>query len=1204
MTPFDLLHTPLRGTNLIEAAAGTGKTYAIEGLFLRLVLEKELPVEQILVVTFTRAATAELRDRIYRRLARARDILAGGSREDEDLRQQLAGCASVPLAKLGRLLGQALMDFDRAAIFTIHGFCQRVLYENAFETGSAFDAELIQDQTPILVEVVEDFWRQQVSGQPPEFLQFCKTSLGSPDRLMELARKATAADFAITPRRDEPCLRAESLAAYRRQLDRLRECWRQGRDEAGRILRKAPLNGRTYGTLAQPEDGDGISGRERTLRDLFDALDAYLAEPHPQYPPPAAVSRLSAAGLARVTLRRQPAPSHPVFDACDALQRADETLAAEMSSQLIYIKSLLVSRTLAELERRKSEKGRLSFDDLLRRVDRALGSSRGNALVRAVRGRYLAALVDEFQDTDDRQYAVFERLFSAPPHLLFMIGDPKQAIYGFRGADIFSYLRAAKNAESRYSLVHNWRSSAGLVRAVNALFSRCAAPFLFADIGFIPGTAANETPAGSEPAMVIWHLEAQRYRADGKPLAATEAQSLLAGSVTAEIQQLIADQRLNTPAAAIAVLVRTNRQAELMKARLSAAGVPAVIYSNANVFDTPEAHELSIVLASIAEPQNAFKLKSAEATHLLDVPAADIAAEERSGDAMERRIRRHWEYFRLWTERGFISMFRQFMSGEGVQRRLLQLPDGERRVTNLLHLAELAHRTASDEALGAAGLLKWLGRQLDPGAQRAEENQLRLESDEQAVRIVTVHRSKGLEYPVVFCPFAWSGSASNAGDVFFHNPDSDFRLTADFGSDRDSVNRVWAQNEILAENLRMLYVAVTRARQRCYLAWGRINTAETSALAYLLRRGSEPEGRVETADWISRLKAEYRALGEDEVRGRLDDLAGASEGAIAIRGLPDSAPTRMPVERPQVRELACREFRGRIDTTWSLTSYSGLAAAAGVDFPDHDSGYPMELDEFRQPEGRPAEEGGLSDFPAGARAGTFFHSIFETLDFTRPEPRAAVDRRLKEFGFDASWAEPVCRMIDDALSVAMFADPSPVRLADVSAARRVSEMEFYFPLNLVTPALLEEIFARHGSTAAVPGGNAGAKIERLHFAPTRGCMKGFIDLVFEHRGRYYLIDWKSNRLGRRAEDYHPDRLKRVMAAHRYDLQYHLYTLAVHQHLRRCVPGYDYARHFGGVCYVFLRGVSRLRDPDVGLFRDRPEPGLVHALGAALIPGYG
>jgi exodeoxyribonuclease V beta subunit len=1202
MTPFNLLHAPLKGINLIEAAAGTGKTYTIEGLFLRLVLEKQLPVEKILVVTFTRAATAELRERIYKRLAKARNVLSGGSEEDDDLRRHLAVPAADP-ALAGRRLRQALMDFDRAAIFTIHGFCQRVLYENAFETVSAFDAELIQDQTPILVEVVEDFWRQWVSGQPSEFLQFARASLETPDRLLELARKATTADFVITPRRDQPGLQRDSLDGFRRHLDRLRDSWQPNRDQAHRILLEAPLNGRIYGTLLRPEGGQP-SSRERTVRNLIDALDAYLAEQPPDYPPPAAVSKLAASGLARATLRRQPAPSHPVFDACEDLHRAEQALAAEMSAQLIYLKCLLVSRTVAELERRKSEKRQVSFDDLLRRVARALDTGRGNELIRAVRERYQAALVDEFQDTDDRQYAVFARLFSSPQHLLFMIGDPKQAIYGFRGADIFSYLRAARNAEARFALVRNWRSSPGLVGAVNTLFSRSAAPFLFADIGFVPGTAASDEPTASAPAMIIWHLDSQRFREDAKALTKTEAQSLLAMAVTAEIQQLIADQHSDTPAGAIAVLVRTNRQAALVKDHLSAAGVPAVIYSTANVFDAPEAYELLIVLASIADPQSAFKLKSAAATHLLGVSAADIAAEEKSGDAWERRIRRHWEYFRLWTERGFITMFRQFLSGEGVKPRLLALPDGERRLTNLLHLAELAHRAASDDALGAAGLLRWLARQIDPKALRSEETQLRLESDDQAVRIVTVHRSKGLEYPVVFCPFAWSGSSLGGGDIFFHDPGNDCRLTADLSGDRDSRNRIRAQNEILAENLRMLYVSVTRAQRRCYLAWGRINTAETSALAYLLRRGSETEGSgEEQIDWISRLKAEYNAIDEDEVRRRLDDLAAASEGTIVIQALPDPPAARMAEERPVVREFACREFHGRIDPTWSLTSYSALASAGAVDTPDHDPGFPVEIEEIRAEEPRAAGAGELYDFPAGVRAGTFFHAIFEALDFTHPEPQATVERKLKEFGFDASWAKPVCGMIDDVLSAAMFFDPSAVRLAEVSADRRVSEMEFYFPLNLVTPAVLEDVFTRHGTATALQANRAGGTLERLQFAPTRGFMKGFIDLVFEHRGRYYLIDWKSNRLGPAPEDYHPSRLGSVMAAHRYDLQYHLYTLAFHQYLRRSVPGYDYARDFGGVCYVFLRGVSRHHGPGVGLFCDRPEPGLVHALGATLIPDY-
>ncbi len=1198
MTPFDLIHTPLKGVSLIEAAAGTGKTYTIEGLYIRLVLEKQLPVEQILVVTFTRAATAELRDRIYRRLAKARDAFAGVPVEDDDLLRHAAARHPNPI-QAGRLLRQALMDFDRAAIFTIHGFCQRVLYENAFETASAFNAELLQDQTPILVEVVEDFWRQYVCDQPAEFLQFARGTLGDPGRLLELARKSTAADFEVTPRRNEPCLRDETLAAFRRQLEQLGNCWRAGRDDVGRILLEAPLNGTSYGTLTPGQNG-GPSKRQRMVRSLLEALDAYFAHGTPNYPPVAAIAKLAASSLDRATLRRRQTPSHPVFDACEAVHQAAPPLVLEMTGQLQHLKWRLLSGVQAELERRKSEKGLVSFDDLLRQVARALDTAGGEELAGAVRERYQAALVDEFQDTDDLQYAVFSRLFSAPQHLLFMIGDPKQAIYGFRGADIFSYLRAAQNAEACFTLIRNWRSSPGLVQAVNTLFSQSAAPFLFPGIGFTPGNAARDERAATDPPMVLWHLDSRRHRDDGKVMTKPEAQSLIARAVTTEIQRRVAAGPAAVRIGGIAVLVRTNSQAALMKDHLSAAGVPSVVYSTANVFDSTEARELLAVLASIAEPQSSSKLKSALATHLLGVPAGDIAAGDRSGDAWERRIRSHWEYSRLWSERGFIFMFRQFLSGEAVKQRLLSLPDGERRLTNLLHLAELVHRTAGDENLGVSGLVTWLGRNVDPDAQRSEETQLRLESDELAVKIVTVHRSKGLEYPVVFCPFAWSGSSLRSGDVFFHDPANDNQLTADLSGDTDSPNRVRAQNELLAENLRMLYVAVTRAQECCYLAWGRINTAETSALAYLLRSGPEDEDGADR-DWTSRLRVEFKALGDDEVRSRLDGLAAASDGTIVVRPLPEQAATRGADAGLPSRQLACREFHGSIDPTWRLTSYSALAAAAGVDTPDHDAVPPLPGGEPPAEDPRPAAAPGIADFPPGARAGTFFHSVFETLDFACPEPRTVVVAKLKEFGFDPSWAEPVCRMIADVLAAPVFDGASPVRLAEVGRDRRIAEMEFYFPLNLVTPAVLEEVFARHGTPPVVGGPPADKTIERLHFAPTRGFMKGFIDLVFEQRGRYYLIDWKSNRLGAAPEDYHCRRLGRVMREHLYDLQYHIYTLALHQYLRRRVPGYDYARDFGGVCYVFLRGVNRARGPEYGFFRDRPEPRLVHALGKALIP---
>jgi exodeoxyribonuclease V beta subunit len=1203
VTPLDLIRTPLKGVSLIEAAAGTGKTFTIEGLYIRLVLEKQLPVEQILVVTFTRAATAELRDRIYQRLAKARDAFAGVPVADDDLLRHLVAGHPRPV-QAGRLLRQALMDFDRAAIYTIHGFCQRILYDNAFETASAFHAELLRDPAAILVEVVQDFWRRWISDQTPEFLRFAKSALGGPEDLLELARKATAVDFAVTPRRDEPALRAETLGVFRRRWAELAERWSEGRDDVRRILMDAPLNGSRFGTL-KPGEGGGISGRERMVRGLVEAMDAYCGLESFSFPPVAAVAKLSASNLARAALSRRPAPSHPVFDACDALHQAAQALVPEMTGQVHHLKSRLLDVVPGELERRKSEKGQVSFDDLLRRVARALETDRGGLLAGAVRRRYQAALVDEFQDTDDLQYAVFSRLFSSPPHLLFMIGDPKQAIYGFRGADIFSYLRAAQAADTRFTLTRNWRSAPGLVQAVNTLFSQSTAPFLFPGIGFVPGRAARSgaRTIAATPPMIVWHLDSRRYRDDGQPLTKLQAQSLVARAVTAEVQRLGAAAPAGVRTGDMAVLVRTNQQAALMKDHLSAAGVPSVIYSTADVFDTIDARELLAVLAGLAEPQSTSKLKTALATHILGVSAGEIAAGDRADAIWEPRIRRHWEYFRLWNERGFACMFRQFLSGEAVKQRLLSRPDGERRLTNLLHLAELAHRAALEECLGPAALVTWLTRRIDPRTPRSEETQLRLESDELAVKIVTVHRSKGLEYPVVFCPFAWSGSSLSGGDVFFHDPERGDRLTADISGDTDSPHRVHAQNEVLAENLRMLYVAVTRARERCYLAWGRINTAETSALAYLLRSGASAADTGGGSDWVARLRDEYHSIGDDAMRRRLLELAAASAGAIAIQPLPDRPETTIRhFERPAL-PLAGREFRGTIAPPRSVTSYSALAAAGPAETPDRDGGYPTPTGEGMAENRCPAADNGIADFPAGARAGTFFHAVFETLDFTQPDSRTVVSRKLQEFGFDSSWTEPVCRMVAEVLAIPLFQSASAPHLAEVGRDRRVSEMEFCFPLNRVTPELLEAIFAQHRTPARGGGALTADGMERLHFAPTHGFMKGFIDLVFEHNGRYYLVDWKSNRLGASPEAYGPDSLRSAMREHHYDLQVHIYTLALHQYLRLRVPAYEYDRDFGGACYVFLRGVSRERGPDYGIFCSRPEPQLVHALGEALIPDY-
>ncbi|MCU0558864.1 MAG: exodeoxyribonuclease V subunit beta [Desulfobacterales bacterium] len=1193
MIPFDPVRTPLEGVGLIEAAAGTGKTHTIEGLFIRLALESGLPVEQILVVTFTRAATAELRDRIYRRLVTARDVLDGAPAGDDELLAHLAAEHPDPPAAR-RLLHQALVDFDRAGIFTIHGFCQRVLHDNAFETQSPFSTRMIEDQERILAEVVDDFWRRQVTLAPPEFIRFARAQMDSPEDLRDLARASIAAEFSVTPPSHGPGLSPRAVAAFRDRLKGLQAIWPGGREEAGHILLAAALNARIYGATAAEAPG-APAGRQRKITELLETLDAYTMGQLPAYPPPAALERLSSATLARHTRARHPAPGHPLFDACELLQRARVDLDRQMRAHLLHVKSTLLGFVRTELERRKAERGLISYDDLLRRLAQALDRQPAAALVAAVRRRYRAALVDEFQDTDELQYRVFSKLFGAPGQLLFMIGDPKQAIYGFRGADIFSYLRAARDAKARYTLTTNWRSAPGLVQAVNTLFSRAPAPFLFPRIGFIPGRSARGDLRRPGPALELWYLDARRRQDGNGPMSKAQAQRLIARAVTGEIRAATAGGALTGRTGEIAVLVRTNREARLMKEHFAAAGVPSVLYSTADVFESPEAADLATVLASVAEPHSPGRLKSALSSRLLGLTAGALAGDEATSAVWEERIRRHWEYLNLWREQGFMPMFRQLLARETVRERLLSWPDGERRLTNVLHLAELLHRAAADTQLGVSGLLKWFIRQVGGAADRSEEHQLRLESDARAVKIVTIHRSKGLEYPVVYCPFTWAASAVRGDDFFFHDPRHDFQLTADLSGERESPNRRSARNEALSENLRMLYVALTRARERCTLVWGRINTAESSALAYLLRATEAPTGADGAADWVEHLKAEFKTTDDAQWRERLEALADASGGSIRVRALPDPAPIGTRESPAPAAPPVCRTFAGRIDASWRITSYSALAAGAGGTADRADPAAAAGDDAGAAA----ASPSGLHGFPAGARSGNFFHALLEAVDFTGSDAAAVVAQKLSEFGFDPCWTEPVSALVQDLAAVALEAAEFPLRLGEVAPERCIREMEFYFPLHPVDPARLEDLLAP-GRPAAEPSD----ELPPLQFAPTQGFMRGFIDLVCEHRGRFYLIDWKSNRLGADTDAYRRERLGRAMQAHRYDLQIHLYSLALHQLLRQRLPDYLYERDFGGAIYVFLRGVNRELAPDAGIYTQRPERGLIDTLGRALIPSYG
>ena len=1204
--PFDLFAIPLAGTRLIEASAGTGKTYTIAGLFVRLLLEKELTVEQILVVTYTKAATQELKSRIRSRIAQARRGFLTGRADDDHLIGTLIE-ETADHRRASRLLGDALADFDRAAIFTIHGFCQRLLHENAFETGNLFDTELITDPRDLRREMAEDFWRIHFYSAPAEWVTFAvRNGMRDPAFFERLSAGVHFPEAIVIPRLPRPELNA--LPPFRRKFSLLAARWPKVREQVLELMRSPGLDGRRYGSLATTGRQEAVSKRDIRLAALAAEMDRFTGASQPEFPPFTALDRFTTSGLLSAARKGHQPPQHDLFAICDALQTTAKTLKAEMQQLMLYLKVEYLEWMRNEALQRKKTRNIYHYDDLLLTVKRALSPTpEGHArvLVEQTRKKYRAALVDEFQDTDSVQYDIFSSIFGIDDSLLFIIGDPKQSIYSFRGADIFSYIAAAANAESGYTLQENWRSEPGLIKAVNTLFSGVRTPFLFDTITcdpVRPGRTSGRGTQTTHPSLVLWYLPSEGNR----PINRTDAVPRISEAVGDEIARLTTDESASVAPSDIAVLVRTNRQAQIIKKSLAKREIPAVLYSSGSVFDTHESLELLRVLTAISEQGREPLFRAALATDMIGVSGDELARVDDIASGWEQRRQRFQAYTDTWKRYGFIRMFRTLMVREKVRRRLLAFTDGERRLTNLLHLAEVLHRESMRRQLTPGALIKWLTDRCRSDAAGEDEHQLRLESDELAVKIVTVHKSKGLEYPIVFCPYGWDGSVLRPDEpVIFHADDSHARLTVDLGSERLDAHRTLAQHELLAENLRLLYVAVTRAKKRCYLAWGRIRSAETSAMAYLLHLGDS----VAEVDVLAAMRQRFSALDEDELMADLQRLAERSEETISIERLPQRSGTPLRATAADNETLVCPVFTGRIETHWKIASYSTMISRtyqdAGV--PDHDIDLqlPPVVDTETPDQPRVgSDRWSVFHFPRGARAGIFFHDLLEQLDFSTASAQDRADLirvKLEQYGYDRRWQKALLGTVDNLLQVPLPAVPAGrkmISLSRVTASRRINEMEFYFPQKSISSARLANIFERHGR-GQVPT-EFPRHLRKLSFTPTGGFFMGYVDMLFMYEDRFYLLDWKSNHLGHRIEDYCLDRLTEVMVREHYILQYSLYTVAANRYLEQRHPGYSYAKHFGGVFYVFLRGVDATAGSTYGIYNDRLAPDLIHALDEALI----
>ncbi len=1122
LAPFDLCGPlPGIGVTVLEASAGTGKTFTIAALTARFVADG-IPIDDILAVTFTRMATAELRDRVRARLVSAEERLGlfldvgVDPPSDDRVACLLALGPTDEVARRRRRLADALAVFDAATITTTHGFCQLVLASLGVAGRVGVGASLIEDARDTVDETVDDLFLLRVLGW--------------------------------------------GLPPFDRKTAR----------EIGHAAVANPA------TPLEPARDDTTPGRQRRLADAV----------------------------------------------------------------------------RSEVARRLLDQNVLTYDDLLVRLRETLADpARGAAACELLRSRYRIVLVDEFQDTDPVQWEVVRDAFGRAPTTLVLIGDPKQAIYAFRGADVYAYLDAARIADRRFTLAENWRSDQGLLTAYDALLDplRLGHP----DIPYrkVAATAAHQRP-GLEGSPVDAPLRVRMlHTADGLVRLTTKgaqkgaAREWIAGDLAADIVHLLSsgghlvdrppgpsDQRRLVSPGDIAVLVRTNHQAGAVQVALRLAGVPAVMGSTESVFTSAAAGHWLRLLEALEQPASRTRAVAVALTPFVGMSARDVAsAGEGTWEDLHTRLHAWADVLRRL---GTAAVSRAILADERLPGRILSQPAGERELTDLGHVAQLLHAEGSAAQLGAPALRAWLARRIAESeleTAEAEDRSRRLDSDADAVQVLTIHRAKGLEFPIVYCPYLWdSGRGLSSGQpVVYHDESHDDRRTLDVGvmEPTAAYRAHWrvAHDEQRGEDLRLLYVALTRARNQAVIWWVHSYEAHHSPLGRLLML-RDPAGNVPPSA--------NRPYKDGDVQRRLGELADRAPGHITVERCTRYPAVRWAEPGPPRQPLLTASFDRRRAPAGGRAAYTSITSVdqgAVVGSEPEDPGI---TDEPPAAGGSPpptAADAGeearlravpslLGETPRGAEVGTFVHRVLELIDFNAADLDAEVtgavasEQARRSIGVGSPGA--LAAGLAAAISTPLGALAGGRRLRDVAPADRVDELTFELPLaggDRPSGEILMGDVARLFATHTAPGSGLegyGLRLTSPALAShLRGYLTGSLDLVVRLRDRdgpprFVVVDYKTNWLAPEGEPlsvwhYRPAALDAEMQRAQYPLQALLYLVALHRYLRWRLPNYDPDLNLGGVLYLFVRGMV---GPETPLLDGTPCGVFTWPTPAALVTG--
>lgn len=1120
MKPFDALRVPLEGSNLIEASAGTGKTYSIAVLALRMIIERKLTMRQILMVTFTNTAVAELEMRIRLFVRQAYSYAC--HREDgvdENIKKVVDGAEQrdgQDKESVKKHLARAVRDLDDTQIMTIHGFCQQTLQEFAFETEQAFDVEVLTDQTLLNERICNRFWREEISVLDPVFLELllskCGKSTFTKSTLTLFVKKMLSGRKLITtPVAAEESLGADekSLGADEKKtkpaLDGMEVAAPEVKDHSllEKVRQSQAKKAEAYHLFCQTVESQFHDMRResqsnanaRTLLEQSESASDFIAKYETRWGSEYLVSCFP--GIAEL------------YESY--LEQHKEVLCLRTS----LIESLLVKlQTVAE-ERLNEVKGRknvVGFDDLINSLWKAVKKEN---VCRLLRDKYASVFIDEFQDTDKKQYEIFHDVFSAPEvqknheHVVFYIGDPKQSIYGWRKADLNTYKTARDEVNNVYTMNSNFRSTSRLIDALNCFFSLGNA-FLDPKIRYIPVGAGTK------------RQEMREQGAQAVPVNICQYKKLedLQDKVCGKVVELLSSNKYSIPSKGgtwrqirpsdIGIIVRTNDQAKIIRNELARRNVPAVTLDDTRVLSSPQAMQIHYVLQAIRKPGRVSLARALLNPYF----GYDTQAIIRMDD--EEELERFRELRETWNKWGIYNALSAFLKIYRVRDHCTAEGDlrGLRAVTNYLHIMELLHKAETRSFLSPDELISWLSREITGDSPVEDEYQQRIESDENAVQVTTIHKCKGLSYGIVLAPYL-NMSWIDREFLEFQLPDPPQEYVVAINRTDEYVKM--AKNQFEQENRRLIYVTLTRAVYKCYVF---TNNTKSSLKPFLDALHGGIPGLIEPLDNTDE-NTPYRWAGGREHK--------------AVKQVVSRNPSDVP---PMQGAWGVHSFSSIVSEK-PLVQGQQAAAPGGQD---------IYAEEGRRTNLHGGSTAGSADaqtaydsfifdrLPRGAKTGVFIHRLFQQLVFDDPRSwPEAVDRAVRLFPHCCTEEDKghLLTMINHVLHVRIGED---LVLAHVNSREKTQEMAFFYNMH------------------------------------SEGLMMGFMDLFFRYNNRYYILDWKSNYLGNTLEDYNTLAVDSIVSENRYDLQYNIYTKAALLHLQCKIKGFDAARDFGGVVYLFIRGI--------------------------------